>query len=42
MEKLQFMGATSDLRNFFCGDSTRGEEFRTLFVLIGSPFFAEI
>jgi hypothetical protein len=36
------MGATPDYRDFFCGDSPRLEEFRTLFVFVGSPFFAEI
>jgi hypothetical protein len=41
-EKLQFMVATSDFRDFFSGDSTQWEEFRTLLVFIGSPFFAEI
>ncbi len=39
VEKLEFMGATPDLR---CGDSTRWEELGTLFVFVGSPFFAEI
>ncbi len=50
LAKLEFMGATHgsrgatpDYRDFFCcGDSPRWEEFRTLFVFVGSSFFAEI